>query len=103
MKRPDDGRQEGAESEVKPAKVANVRPRPWSLLSRGRLRASPGRYRLIGVDLFDHWSSDFLIGDYDSLDNATEEAKARSAKYGGGGLTRYHVYSDTGEAVFSTR
>ena len=103
MKRPDDGRQEGAGRIVEPAKIANVRPNRWSLLARRKLVAPSDRFRLVGCDMFDHWSSDFLIGDYDRAEDAIEEARARSAKYGGGGLTRYHCYDDRGTCVFSSR
>lgn len=94
-------RHEGAARIVEPAKVANVRPRPDSLLARGKLKASRDRFRLVGVDTFDSWSSDFCIGDFDRLDDAIEEAKARVAKYGS--LNRYYVYSDSGELLFSSR
>ncbi len=65
--------------------------------------AAPGEYRLVGHDTFDADSCDFHIADYGLLHEAVAEARARAAKHGGGGLTKYYVYDGAGREVFRTK
>jgi hypothetical protein len=57
--------------------------RPFSLA------APSGKFRVVGVDTFDH--DDWVQGDYD-----TKEAALAAAKANGGVMLKMHVYDDKG-------
>jgi hypothetical protein len=57
-----------------------------------KLKAPPGKFRVIGDDLRDGHS--FMVGDFDALETAEQRAKER-----GGVGTPTHVYNDRGELV----
>ena len=53
-----------------------------------RFKAIPmGKFRVIGVDTFDH--TDWIDGDFDTKDEALAHAKER-----GGIMLKMHVYDD---------
>lgn len=56
------------------------------------LKAPRGKYRVVGVDTFD--GEDFLIGDFDSKEEAIQIAHER-----GGHMRKTHVYSDAGKHI----
>ena len=56
------------------------------------LRATPGMFRVVGVDTFDR--TDWIEGDFDTLDAALRRAQAV-----GGEMLMTHVYDDTGRHV----
>lgn len=53
-------------------------------------QAPAGKFRVVGVDTFD--GTDWLQGDFDTLEQATEVANKK-----GGEMTKMHVYDDTGK------
>ena len=53
------------------------------------LFAPPGKFRVVGVDTFDH--TDWVAGDFDTA----EAALAHAAK-SGGTMLKMHVYDDQG-------
>ena len=94
---PDPDRQEGGEVLVEPAKsVARLVPPPDSLAGRGKLRAPRGRFRLVGVDTFAGPFEDFLVGDFEDLDDAKREAVARASR-----LVPFYIYNERGQMIFS--
>ena len=54
--------------------------------------APEGKFRVIGVDTFEGPCADYLVGDYDTL----EEAAGVCAKHGGQ-MNPVYVYDDTGK------
>jgi len=58
------------------------------------LKAPKGKIRAVGVDLFDH--SDYLVGDYDSRDEAFRVADEHNAQRSGMMDDVYYVYNDEG-------
>ena len=56
------------------------------------LKAPPGKFRVVGVDTFDH--TDWVDGDYDTREEAL--ARARSQ---GGEMLKTHVYDDQGRHI----
>lgn len=59
--------------------------------SRNRLIAPKGKFRVIGVDTFEAYNADYLIGDYSTLKKALQVAKAH-----GGTMNPTYVYDDKG-------
>ena len=57
------------------------------------LKALPGKFRVVGVDTFAH--EDYLVGDFDTKDEAILTAKKR-----GDVMEKMHVYDDTGKHLF---
>jgi hypothetical protein len=68
-----------------------------SLANEGKLRAKPGKYRVVGVDTFEAPDADYLIGDVDSLDAAKKLAKKH-----GGVMNPVYVYDDKGKMLHTT-
>lgn len=58
------------------------------------LKAPTGKTRVVGVDLFDH--GDYLVGDYDSPDEAFKVADDHNTKRPGPMDDVYYVYDDKG-------
>lgn len=58
-----------------------------------KLQAPSTKYRVVGIDTFD--GTDFIIGDYDTFQEATEIAKAK-----GGTMMKTHVYDSCGLHMF---
>ena len=56
---------------------------------RVRLSAPQGKFRVVGVDTFDH--TDWVEGDY-----ATQHEAERAADKLGGSMLKTHVYDDQG-------
>ena len=52
-----------------------------------QLRAPFGKFRVVGVDTFDH--TDWVEGDFDTKDAAIDHARSR-----GGEMLKMHVYDD---------
>lgn len=64
-------------------------------------KAPPGRFRVIGHDLFEH--ADYLVGDYATLAQAEQEARARAAKPNAiptSGSDLFFVYDDAGDCRY---
>jgi len=61
---------------------------------RERLKAPKGRYRVVGVDTFEGPRDDFLMGDFDVLEDAKEEAR-----YNGGEMNVTYVFDDEGNTL----
>lgn len=59
------------------------------------LKAPKGKTRIVGVDLFDH--EDYLVGDYDTHEEAFIVADNYNKKREGSMDDVYYVYSDTGK------
>ncbi len=57
------------------------------MLNREQFRAPEGKFRVIGVDTFDH--SDWIYGDYDTKEEAISLANTK-----GGTMLKTHVYDD---------
>lgn len=64
-----------------------------------RLIAPTGKYRTVGVDLFDH--TDYLVGDYDTEDQAVFIADTHNSGRSGAMDDVYYVFDDQGERVRS--
>lgn len=61
------------------------------------LKAPSGKTRVVGVDLFDH--GDYLVGDYDSRDEAFEVADSHNRRRKGSMDDVYYVYDDAGRYI----
>lgn len=61
------------------------------------LKAPIGKTRVVGVDLFDH--EDYLVGDYDSRDEAFGVADGQNTKRRGSMDDVYYVYDDKGRYI----
>ncbi len=59
---------------------------------RAEQKAPKGKYRVIGVDTFDH--SDWVEGDFDTVDEARDAAEKR-----GGPMLKMHCYDDCGRHI----
>lgn len=54
-----------------------------------------GKFRIIGVDLFDH--EDYFVGDYDTQDEAFRIADSHNRRRAGMIADAYYVYDDQGK------
>lgn len=61
------------------------------------LKAPTGKTRVVGVDLFDH--DDYLVGDYDSQDEAFKVADDHNTERSGSMDDVYYVYNDQGHYI----
>lgn len=61
------------------------------------LKAPTGKTRVVGVDLFDH--DDYLVGDYDSRDEAFRVADEHNTRRSGSMDNIYYVYDDEGHYI----
>ena len=59
-----------------------------------QLQAPRGKTRVVGVDLFDH--EDYLVGDYDTQEEAFTKADGHNEKRPGSMDDVYYVYDDLG-------
>lgn len=57
-------------------------------------KAPKGKWRVIGVDLFDH--DDYLVGDFDGQQEAFKIADEHNKKRSGSMADVYYVYDDNG-------
>lgn len=63
-----------------------------------RLTAPEGKFRLVGVDNWEApFPSDFLIGDYGSLEDATKAGKAARERYDEN--IELLIYNDEGDFI----
>lgn len=62
--------------------------------SQNELKAPQGKYRVIGVDTFESMDADYLIGDFESKEEALKVAEKR-----GGEMNPTYVYDDTGKEI----
>jgi hypothetical protein len=62
-----------------------------SLASEGKLKAPKGKFRVVGVDTFEGFDADYLIGDYDTIEEARKVCTER-----GGVMNSCYVYDDSG-------
>lgn len=58
------------------------------------LKAPDGKFRVLGVDLFDH--REYLVGDFDTAEHAFGAADSHNAKRLGPMDDVYYVYNDKG-------
>ena len=64
------------------------------------LVAPTGRFRVIGVDTFPGSEGKWLVGDFDTLDEAKKvAARKREESTGSGGFMRFNIYDDRGRWV----
>ncbi len=68
-----------------------------SLASEGKLTAPLGKFRVIGVDLFEAWDADYLVGDFEDLETALEAAKQRNHPEK---MNVAYVYNDSGTRLY---
>ena len=61
------------------------------------LKAPKGKTRVVGVDLLDHY--DYLIGDYESADEAFRVADEHNKKRSGSMDDVYYVYNEIGRYI----
>jgi hypothetical protein len=61
------------------------------------LKAPTGKTRVVGVDLFDH--GDYLVGDYDTPEEAFKIADGHNTKRSGSMDNVYYVYDDQGRYI----
>jgi hypothetical protein len=59
------------------------------------LRAPKGKFRVVGVDLFDH--TDYLVGDYDQRKIAFATADGHNKRRRNNLSDVYYVYDDEGK------
>jgi hypothetical protein len=72
--------------------------------TEGKLAASRGKFRVIGVDTFPEPEEHWLVGDFGTLDEARKvAAKHRKQSAGNGNLLRFHIYDDKGRWVDEAR
>ena len=69
--------------------------------NRTELKAPAGKTRVVGVDLFDH--GDYLVGDYDTQEEAVNVADANNNGRKGSMDDVYYVYNDQGNRVSASR
>ena len=70
------------------------------LATEGELAAPTGRFRVIGVDTFPASEGKWLVGDFDTLDEAKKAAaRKREESTGSGGFLRFYIYDDRGRWV----
>ncbi len=62
--------------------------------STHELKAAAGKFRVLGVDLHDGDSGNYLLGDFDTLEAAKEHAKIKA-----GIGSPIFIYNDAGELV----
>ncbi len=62
------------------------------MLSKDELKSVRGKFRVVGVDTFDH--SDWIKGDYD-----TKEEAIRIAEKDGEKMLKTYVYDDKGNCI----
>jgi hypothetical protein len=65
-----------------------------SLVSERKLKAPKGKFRVVGVDTFAGPAEDYLIGDYNSVENARKVCTER-----GGTMNPCYVYDDSGKPL----
>lgn len=65
------------------------------LVSNFQLKAPPGKFRVVGVDTFEGPTTDYLIGDFTSADEAIQSAKQHT-----GVMNPVYVYNDAGMLLF---
>ena len=70
-----------------------------SLATEEKLAAPPGRFRLIAVDIFPTPAEDWVIGDFDSLDDARKAAEEKRRQSLSIGSLRFYIYDDKGMPV----
>lgn len=61
------------------------------------LKAPLSKTRVVGVDLFDH--EDYLVGDFDSQDEAFQKADDHNKARSGSMDDVYYVYDDQGNYI----
>jgi hypothetical protein len=61
-------------------------------MERTELKAPTGKFRVVGVDLFDH--GDYLVGDYDTTEEAFRIADDHNKARKGSMDDVYYVYND---------
>jgi hypothetical protein len=61
------------------------------------LKAPTGKTRVVGVDLFDH--EDYLVGDYDTPEEAFGVADSHNTNRPGPMDDIYYVYNDQGRYI----
>lgn len=59
-----------------------------------KLKAPKGKFRVIGVDTFEAFDADYLIGDYN-----TPRGAIRVAKKKGKNMNPVYVYDDKGKLI----
>ena len=69
----------------------------WPESADTELRAPKGKTRVVGVDLFDH--TDYLVGDFDSRDQAFSVADNHNKERPGPMYDVYYVYDDEGNYI----
>ena len=72
-------------------------PAPALQLPECRRNIPAGKFRVVGVDLFDH--EDFILGDYDTKGRAFVEADGRNSERTGAMDTVFYVYNDQGAYI----
>lgn len=59
------------------------------------LKAKSGKTRVVGVDVFSH--EDYVVGDYDTPQEALDTAEQRNQMRAGAMCDIYYVYTDSGQ------
>ena len=67
-----------------------------SLKSEGKHIPPPGKFRVLGCDTFEAPDADYLIGTYDTLQEAKDVADKR-----GGTMNPVYIFDDRGQIVYS--
>ena len=67
-----------------------------SLASEGKLKAPPGKFRVVGVDTFEGPDADYLMEDLDSMAAAQRLADENAAPH-----NPVYVYDERGELVYT--
>ena len=66
-------------------------------MEKTKLKAPAGKFRVVGVDLFDH--SDYIQGDYGNLMEASHIATEKNAQRQTSTEDVYYVYDDEGKFI----